>query len=101
MGRTLRPRGVRFTNALQILASKVPCPDGLPAQCVIVFVWRSESPISYVVDGRSLHGISADIYAAAAPAQQMLWESEIHQGRLGYILIGSARQGNLWHVVAS
>jgi hypothetical protein len=29
----------------------------------------------------------------------MIWEGEIHQGRLGYFLIGSARQGNLWRVV--
>jgi hypothetical protein len=85
----------RFAN----IGVKLPSADGLPAQSLIVFIWRTAGPISYAVNGRAFHGIDASAYGAAVPAQQMVWEGEIHQGRLGYFLIGSARQGNLWRVV--
>ena len=78
---------------------KLPSADGLPAQSLIVFLWRTAGPISYAVSGRSFLQIEATAYVAGAPGQQMVWESEIHQGRLGYFLIGSARTGNLWRVV--
>jgi hypothetical protein len=78
---------------------KLPSPDGVPAQSLIVFTWRSAGPISYAVGGRSFHGVDANTYGAATPGTGMAWESEIHQARLGCFLIGSERKGNLWRVV--
>lgn len=78
---------------------KLSSSDGLPAQSLLVFTWRTAGPISYAVDGRSFHGIDASTYGVATPGHGMVWESEIHHARLGYFLIGSERQGNLWRVV--
>lgn len=88
-----------MTDPFSYIGIRIFSPDGLPAQSLVLFKFGAKGPISYVADGRSFHGIEATTYQAASPLHRMIWDTEIHQGRLGYFLIGSERSMGLWKVV--
>jgi hypothetical protein len=94
----LRSAGTAFADRFAPVAVKLPSADDPPAQTLIVFNWQTAGPMSYVSSGRSFHGVDAEMYAAATPGQRMAWESDLHQSKFGYFLIGSERQSNLWRV---
>jgi hypothetical protein len=78
---------------------KLPSADGLPAQSLIVFLWRTAGPISYAVSGRSFYKSKLPPTSQEHRDNRWSGRARCHQGRLGYFLIGSARTGNLWRVV--
>lgn len=79
--------------------AKLPSPDGPPAQTAILFAFKVEETIPYVINGRSFHGVQARRYEAVGPYQGYTWETDLLQGNLGYVLIGFPQATNLWRVV--
>jgi hypothetical protein len=94
----LRSSSTQLEGPYVTLLAKLPSPDGPPAQTAILFPYQAEEPISYVVGGRSFHGVAARRYHAAGPVHRYAWDSDIVQGEPGYFLIGSPQAANLWRV---
>ena len=97
--RALQGASSKLENPHADLLAKLPSPDGPPAQTAILFSFRADETISYVVNARSVHGVQARRYEAVGPNLGYPLETGILEGNLGYFLIGSAQAANLWRAV--